>query len=219
MSSVPKCFLGVVKGPISCSLLLLDMVPWCLNVILVTCFSHKKQKDWARQGSWNTSSQPCSRWPVWVPFPFKCQWATAYAAQRRYLCRPPLPASWKTWVRHHVTMTAVEFVGEMAARQQVAVEPYMLEPESDPEQEEAPEESQQPRMNMDVSQWLVVKIVTSTLLLCYCIDQWSSTPICGPRTIIPSLCVLVGSAQVCRELSPCQWYTDRWVTRCCKYNF
>ena len=33
----------------------------------------------------------------------------------------------------------------------------MFKSESDPGQEEAPEESQQPRMNMDVSQWLVVK--------------------------------------------------------------
>ncbi|KAL7403797.1 hypothetical protein ABVT39_005228 [Epinephelus coioides] len=67
-------------------------------------------------------------------------------------------------------MATAEFVAEMAAGQQTAVQPYMFEPESDPEQQEAPEESQQPRMNMDVSQWLVVKFVTSTLLLCYCID-------------------------------------------------
>ena len=64
-----------------------------------------------------------------------------------------------------MTMAMVEFVGGMAAGQQTAVEPYMFEPESDPEQEEAPEESQQPRMNMDVSQWLVVNFLTSTLVL------------------------------------------------------
>ena len=67
-------------------------------------------------------------------------------------------------------MATVEFGEEMAAKQQTGVELYMFEPGSDPEQEEAPEESQQPRMNMDVCQWLVVKFVTSTLLLCYCID-------------------------------------------------
>ena len=60
-------------------------------------------------------------------------------------------------------MATVEFVVEMAAGQQSAVEPYRFRLESDPEQEEAPEESQQPRMNMDVSQRLVVKFLTSTL--------------------------------------------------------
>ncbi len=54
----------------------------------------------------------------------------------------------------------------MAAGQQTAVQPYMFEPESDPEQEEAPEQSREPRINQDVSQWLVVKFVTSTLLSC-----------------------------------------------------
>ena len=53
-------------------------------------------------------------------------------------------------------MATAELREEMAAGQQTAVQPYMFEPESDPEQEEAPEEVQQPRMNMDVSQWLVV---------------------------------------------------------------
>ena len=42
-------------------------------------------------------------------------------------------------------------------------------------EEEAPEESQQPRTDLDVSQWLVVKFVASTLLLCYCIDDESFT--------------------------------------------
>ncbi|XP_078025266.1 P2X purinoceptor 7-like [Epinephelus lanceolatus] len=50
-------------------------------------------------------------------------------------------------------MATAEFVKEMAAGQQTAVQPYMFEPESDPEQQDAPEESQQPRMNMDISQW------------------------------------------------------------------
>lgn len=36
------------------------------------------------------------------------------------------------------------FWSEMAAGQQTPVQPYMFEPESDPEQEEAAEESQQP---------------------------------------------------------------------------
>ena len=58
--------------------------------------------------------------------------------------------------RHRVTTAMAEFVEDMAAGQQTAVEPYMFEPESDPEQQEAPEESQLPRMNMDVSQFLVV---------------------------------------------------------------
>ena len=55
--------------------------------------------------------------------------------------------------------------------------------------------------------------------LLYVVEQWSSIggpgphpahrpPICGPQTVIPSLCVLVGSARVYRDLSPCQWYTD-----------
>ena len=69
-----------------------------------------------------------------------------------------------------MTMAVVKFVEKMAAGQQTAVEPCMFEPESDPEQQEAPGESRQPRMNMDVSQWLVVKFITSTLLLCFCID-------------------------------------------------
>ena len=38
-----------------------------------------------------------------------------------------------------MTMAMLEFVGGMAAGQQTAVEPYMFEPESDQEQEEAPE--------------------------------------------------------------------------------
>ena len=81
-------------------------------------------------------------------------------------------------------MATIEFVGEMAAGQQTVVKPYMFELESDPEQEESPEESHQPRMNMDVSQWLVVKFVTSTLLLCYCRltkvlqAYWQSVPRC-----------------------------------------
>ena len=54
-----------------------------------------------------------------------------------------------------MTMATAELPEEMAAGQQTVVQPYMFEPESDPEQEEAPEEVQQPRMNMDVSQWLV----------------------------------------------------------------
>ena len=65
-----------------------------------------------------------------------------------------------------MTMAMAEFVEEMAAGQQTAVKPYMFKPESDPEQQEAQEESKQPIMNMDVSQWLVVKFVTSTLILC-----------------------------------------------------
>ena len=69
-----------------------------------------------------------------------------------------------------MTMATAEFVEEIAAGQQTAVQSYMFEPESNPEQEEATEEGLQPRMNMDVSQWLVVKFLTSTLLLCYCID-------------------------------------------------
>ena len=40
-----------------------------------------------------------------------------------------------------MTMATAEFVGEMAAGQQTAVEAYLFEPESDPEQEEAPEKS------------------------------------------------------------------------------
>ena len=52
--------------------------------------------------------------------------------------------------------------------------------QSDPEQQEAPEESKQPRMNIDVSQWLVVKFVTSTLLLCRLTKDlrafWPSAP-------------------------------------------
>ena len=55
-----------------------------------------------------------------------------------------------------------EIVEEMAAARQTVVEPYMFKLESDPEQQEAPEESQQPRMNMDVSQWLVVNFVISS---------------------------------------------------------
>ena len=34
-------------------------------------------------------------------------------------------------------------------------------------------------------------------------------PICGPQTVIPSPCVLVGSAHVYRDLSPCQGYTEK----------
>ena len=55
---------------------------------------------------------------------------------------------------------------------------------SNPEQQEAPEESRQPRMKIDVSQWLVVKFVTSTLLLCFCRltkvlrAYWPSAPRC-----------------------------------------
>ena len=67
-----------------------------------------------------------------------------------------------------MTMATAEFVEEMAARQQTAVGPYIFEVESDPEQQGAPEESQQPRMNIDVSQWLVVNFATLTLHLCYC---------------------------------------------------
>ena len=48
----------------------------------------------------------------------------------------------------------------MAAGQQTDVQPYMFEPESDPEQEEVAEETTQPRMDMTISQWLVVKFVT-----------------------------------------------------------
>ena len=48
-------------------------------------------------------------------------------------------------------MATVESVEEMAAQQQTVVELYEFELESDPEQQEAPEESQKPRMNMDVS--------------------------------------------------------------------
>ena len=51
-----------------------------------------------------------------------------------------------------MTMATAELPEEMATGQQTAVQPYMFEPE----QQEAPEEVQQPRMNMDVSQWLVV---------------------------------------------------------------
>ena len=56
---------------------------------------------------------------------------------------------------------------------------------SDPKQQEAPQESKQPRMNIDVSQWLVVKFVTLTLLLCYCRltkvlwAYWQSAPRCN----------------------------------------
>ena len=57
-------------------------------------------------------------------------------------------------------MATLEFGVEMAAGQQTAVQPYMFEPESDPEQEDVPEETTQPRMDMNVSQWLVVKFVT-----------------------------------------------------------
>ena len=42
-------------------------------------------------------------------------------------------------------MATLEFRGEMVARQQTAVQPYMSEPESDPEQEDVPEETTQPR--------------------------------------------------------------------------
>ena len=69
-----------------------------------------------------------------------------------------------------MTMATAEFVKEMAAGQQTAVELYMFKPKSDPKQQEAPEESKQPTMNTDVSQWLIVNFVTSTLLLCYCRD-------------------------------------------------
>ena len=62
-------------------------------------------------------------------------------------------------------MATAEFVEKMATGQQTVVEPYMFEPESNPEQQEAPEDTQQPRMNMDVSKWLVVKFVTSTLIM------------------------------------------------------
>ena len=44
-------------------------------------------------------------------------------------------------------------------------------------------------------------------------------PVCGPQTVIPSLCVLVGSARVHRDLSPSKRYTDCWVTHCCERNF
>ena len=61
-------------------------------------------------------------------------------------------------------MAAVEIVEEMAAGQQTAVEPYMFEPESDPargrDRKRFQKKSQQPRINMDVCQWLVVNIVT-----------------------------------------------------------
>ena len=46
-------------------------------------------------------------------------------------------------------MAMAEFVEEMAAVQQTAVELYMFEPESDPKQQQTLEESQQPWMNMD----------------------------------------------------------------------
>ncbi|KAL7393631.1 hypothetical protein ABVT39_013847 [Epinephelus coioides] len=59
-------------------------------------------------------------------------------------------------------MATAEFVEEMAAGQQTAVQPYMFEPESDPEQQDAPEESQQPRMNMDVSQCLFNQLKCKT---------------------------------------------------------
>ena len=42
-------------------------------------------------------------------------------------------------------MATLEFGGEMAAGQQTAVQPYMFEPESDPEQD-VPEETTQPRI-------------------------------------------------------------------------
>ena len=48
--------------------------------------------------------------------------------------------------------------------------------------------------------------------------QWSSI-FCGPRTVTPSPCVLVGSARVYRDLSPCQRHTDSWVTHCWERNF
>ena len=44
-------------------------------------------------------------------------------------------------------------------------------------------------------------------------------PVCGPQTVIPSPCVLVGSVRVHRDLSPWQWYTDSWVSLCCERNF
>ena len=47
----------------------------------------------------------------------------------------------------------------MAAGQQIVVKPYMFKKESNPEKEEPPEESQQPRMNLALSQWLVVNFV------------------------------------------------------------
>ena len=78
-----------------------------------------------------------------------------------------------------MTMATAEFVGVLTA-----MEPNMFKPASDPEQEEAPEESQQQRMNMDVYQWLVVNSVTSTLLLCYCRPTkvlrayWPHAPCC-----------------------------------------
>ena len=72
-----------------------------LNGMFVTCFGQKKLKDWAQQGSWNTSF--CSRWPVWVPFPLNAN---------ELLCAPPkdnsiaLPTS--SCIVEHVRMASCD---------------------------------------------------------------------------------------------------------------
>ena len=57
------------KGDILCSFLLLGMVPWCLHGMLVTCFGRKNWRIEHSKVLYTPVSQPCSKRPVWVPFP------------------------------------------------------------------------------------------------------------------------------------------------------
>ena len=113
--------------------------------MIVTCFGQKKHSRVLSI----PDSQPYSTWSVWVPFPFNGNELLRAPPQRRFLHHLPLSALQKTWGWHHVTMAMAEFV-------------VIFKPESNSEQEKALEESQQPRMNTDVSQCLVVTFITST---------------------------------------------------------
>ena len=141
------------------------MVPWCLNEIFVTVLVEKSWRIERSRFLETPVSQPWSRWPVSVPFPLNSNellhalpTSSCLRKHEDSIVWPWQRLSlWKKWLLDNRLW-------------------------SKSEQQEAPEESKQPRMKIDVSQWLVVKFVTSTLLLCYCrltkvlCSYWPSAP-------------------------------------------
>ncbi len=69
----------------------------------------------------------------------------------------------------HVALTTVEgiFWRRMAAGVfEDTVQPYQFEPESDPEQDDGPEEVRQLRLEQDVSEWLVNVMSLLSIFVC-----------------------------------------------------
>ena len=143
------------KGDILCPFY--HKLIWFLWV-LMKCLQHTLVK--IPQGSFKTApfwpclKQPSTEWPVLSACSFKCSWASPPPSSR---CARLAFAHLAT---HYLCRT-------MATGDEDSIlQPYRFEPESDPEQEEAPEQVREFRAQQDISEWQV-NFVTSTFIFLF----------------------------------------------------